>query len=157
MPNTLAPYRIPYRESMHLPPVRVSFAVQKPMTAAIGAFDVVRAYRRLRNAGSVASQALPLAKARAEAEALGACVLWDTDTESCGGCDCGSESCACATGAPHLTEYARLVFNGETLASLGGICEASDDYRYLVGAELAAEAIDTLRELAKDNADTASL
>jgi hypothetical protein len=156
MANTLAPYAIPYRQSMYQPVVAVRFATQKAMTAAIGAFDVVRAYRRLRNAGSRAAEALQLARARAEAENLGAEFLWDGDMDGCNGCECGSKDCPCSSGEPHDVEYARIVFAGETLASLGGICGATDDYRYLVGAELALEAIDALREHANDDADTAA-
>jgi hypothetical protein len=67
---------------------------------------------------------------------------WEPDGDGCGGCDCGDKRCRCSSGKPHLTEYCVLKDkDGNVLASLGGICEASEDYRRVVQAELSAEAM----------------
>jgi hypothetical protein len=76
--------------------------------------------------------------------AAGLSVAWEYDNEPCIGCDCGSDDCACASGADHLTEWAYITDPDDDrnlLASLGSICEASDDYRYFVASELLTEAL----------------
>ena len=79
---------------------------------------------------------------------------WEYDQDGCSGCDCGSTECACASGDEHETlccilrdsepsmhdSYGRPR-GGAVLASLGGICSVTSDYRRVVEAELALEAV----------------
>jgi hypothetical protein len=147
-----------YTESMRLPIVTIPFAALRPLAAKLGnRHDEARAYRRLRNGGERADMALKLARARVNAEALGAIYAWEYDAEGCSGCDCGSEHCDCHTQRRHDTEWCALSVNGRVLASLCGICGASDAYRYQVECELAYDAIDDIRDWANEDADTAAL
>jgi hypothetical protein len=76
---------------------------------------------------------------------------WELDPEPCIGCDCGSSECPCSTREPHETWCVSLVLpcpdhHGECkhdkyMASLGGICGLTDEYRRVVEAELAIEAM----------------
>lgn len=68
---------------------------------------------------------------------------WNYDEEGCIGCDCGNPDCACSSGASHEVLYCLLreSDNGEVLQSLSGICEPSREYRRVVEAELALEAM----------------
>jgi len=84
---------------------------------------------------------------------------WEYDDNGCSGCDCGSPDCPCASGAEHET-LGCILFNREqrahgnvippqiALASLWGICEPTTEYRRVVEAELASEALYNLRSLA---------
>ena len=84
-----------------------------------------------------------LAAAEAYATAAGWEYQWDYDPEPCIGCDCGSADCPCSSGAPHeiLCVLLNDRDNGRTLAALGGICGATREYRRVVAAELAMEAM----------------
>lgn len=97
-----------------------------------------------------------LAAAERDARALGYRVGWENDPDGCGGCDCGSRRCACSTGADHRVEWAYVVLlhmGGEsstcpaeehehaTGVSLGGICEATPQYRRVIEAELFQEVL----------------
>lgn len=83
-----------------------------------------------------------LAKAERDARARGFTFNWDLDPEGCTGCDCGSSDCACSTAEDHETLWCWVEDeNGKTLASLGSICGVDHDYRRVVEAELALEAL----------------
>ena len=94
------------------------------------------------------SQEQELARYRAEAVAAGIRFVWQDDPEPCIGCMCGSGDCPCASGAPHLIEGVTL-WRGNTqlVASLWGICEASDDYRRYIEGELACEALQEIKAM----------
>ena len=83
-----------------------------------------------------------LAKAERDAAALGFTFDWDYDQEGCIGCACGSPDCKCSTGEDHecLSCICRNA-DGEAVASLGSICEPSREYRRVIEAELALEAM----------------
>jgi len=67
---------------------------------------------------------------------------WSYDIDGCIGCDCGSEECACSTGTPHEVLVCELINDDrEHLTSLGGICGPTADYRRVIEAELALEAM----------------
>jgi hypothetical protein len=70
---------------------------------------------------------------------------WEYDAGGCSGCDCNSPDCACSTGKPHETLVAFARYNGEVVASCGGICGATSNYRRVMEAELAGEALETIR------------
>jgi hypothetical protein len=83
-----------------------------------------------------------LAAAERKASALGWTFDWVFDDQPCMGCECGSESCDCFTGEPHETFGCVLRDeNGESLESLWGICKPTREYRRVVEAELASEAL----------------
>lgn len=69
--------------------------------------------------------------------------VWGPD--ECIGGDCGeTDSCdhACCQGSPHEVEFCILEGSeGQTLESLSSICEPSREYRRVVEAELALEAM----------------
>lgn len=99
-----------------------------------------------------------LAAAEARANVEGITFRWAYDAEPCNGCDCGSDDCACATGAEHET----LGCIAETeqhkhLASLWGICGATNAYRRVVEAELAAEALIELDKVKDSNLSEAQI
>ena len=83
-----------------------------------------------------------LAKAERDAAALGFTFEWDYDQEGCIGCSCDSPDCKCSTGEDHecLSCLCRNA-DGEVVASLSSICEPSREYRRVVEAELAEEAL----------------
>jgi hypothetical protein len=68
---------------------------------------------------------------------------WQDD--SCIGADCGETATCdhpCCQGTEHVCEWCALVdADGKQLASLGSICEPSSEYRRVVRAELALEAM----------------
>ena len=67
---------------------------------------------------------------------------WEQDNEPCIGCDCGSADCACSSGADHETLGCVLRdSDGKILASLWSICGATREYKRVVEAELAFEAM----------------
>jgi len=69
-------------------------------------------------------------------------VIWEHDSEGCIGCDCDNPECDCSTGADHETFWACLRdTEGEHLASLSCICKPDSNYRRVVEAELASEAM----------------
>jgi hypothetical protein len=83
-----------------------------------------------------------MAKAERDARALGMSYVWQNDTEGCSGCGCGSDDCDCSTGRDHVTLGCILYSDtGKHLASLWSICNPSWDYRRVVEAELAMEAL----------------
>ena len=88
-----------------------------------------------------------LARAEEEAERRAWSVEWVYDEEPCLSCECGSSECPCFTGEPHETYTAILYPDGlnydphNVLASLGSICEPSREYRRVINAELALEAL----------------
>ncbi len=88
--------------------------------------------------------------AEQEGKARGIEFNWMNDDMACSGCDCGDSDCACGNGTPHETlvcvAYAKCQCCGLKVAraSLGGICGATDEYRRVVEAELAMEALDEL-------------
>ena len=72
---------------------------------------------------------------------------WSED-DGCAGCDCGSDDCQCSfTGGVVTEDHRPLVCiaysepGGEVRASLGGICGADANYRRVVQAEVALEAL----------------
>ena len=83
--------------------------------------------------------AIELAKAERWARDEGLYYEWSDD--SCIGGDCEP----CSSGSPHVTLqctlYRDLDATQEWLASLGGICEPTEDYKRVVRAELASEAM----------------
>ena len=83
-----------------------------------------------------------LAKAERDAAALGFTFDWEYDLDGCIGCDCGSDDCKCSTGEDHevLVCLCRDA-EGVVKASLGSICEPSREYRRVIEAELALEAL----------------
>lgn len=84
-----------------------------------------------------------LAKAERDAAALGYYFEWCNDWDGCIGCDCGEDSCSCSTGEPHECLVCQI-FPPESescAASLGSICEPSREYRRVIEAELALEAL----------------
>lgn len=85
--------------------------------------------------------AVALARAERDAASAGIRFTWEYDPDGCIGCDCGNESCACSTGASHTVETCFAVKDGECVASLGSICEATNTYRRVIEAELAIEAL----------------
>lgn len=92
--------------------------------------------------------AVEMARAERDARKRGIDFTWEYDSDGCVGCDCGSDSCACATGEPHRVETCYAIIEtesiGECVASLSGICEASGDYKRVIEAELASEALAVL-------------
>jgi hypothetical protein len=86
-----------------------------------------------------------LAKAERDAAALGYYFDWNED--DCIGCDCDNPECPCATGEIHESLCCIVRDeNGKGLGSLGSICSSTREYRRLVEAKLASEA---LAEVAK--------
>lgn len=88
-----------------------------------------------------------LAEAEALASAEGCWFDWQYDHDGCIGCDCGSDDCACSTGEPHEVLWCAMregTEPGLVLASLGSICNPTREYRRVVEAELALEAMATL-------------
>jgi hypothetical protein len=78
--------------------------------------------------------AVALARAERDAASAGIRFTWEYDPDGCIGC-------GCATGAEHTVETCFAVKDGECVASLGSICEATDTYRRVIEAELAYEAL----------------
>ncbi len=98
--------------------------------------------------------AIALAKAEEHARNTAWEFDWVYDEDGCIGCDCDNEECACSSGADHETLCCILrtsepscydghgnSVGGAVLASLGGICGADSNYRRVVEAELALEAL----------------
>lgn len=93
------------------------------------------------------------AKELARAEKHGKAMGWECEWEEdyCNGCDCGNEDgeCQCCNREPGHSQVAVLYGKcGEcgkrqVLASLGSICGASSEYRRVVEAELALEAMES--------------
>jgi hypothetical protein len=83
-----------------------------------------------------------LARAEAKAANLGWEFEWTYDAVGCSGCDCGRADCDCATGEEHET-LGCILFNDEekSLESLWGICNPTPEYKRVVQAELALEAL----------------
>lgn len=83
-----------------------------------------------------------LARAEKDARKWGITFEWEVDQDGCIGCTCESKDCACYMGEPHevLGCVARNSA-GEVLSSLWGICEPSREYRRVVEAKLAVEAL----------------
>lgn len=92
------------------------------------------------------------AKALANAESLaierGWSFAWEYDEDGCIGCECGSIECSCFTREDH--EVLCCLLYGEyeidegarwPMASLGSICEPSNENRRVIEAELALEAL----------------
>lgn len=89
-----------------------------------------------------AATARKLAKAERDARALGYTFEWDFDLDGCQGCDCTSQECVCSTGADHETLSCICRDScGTVVQSLSSICEPSREYRRIVEAELAEEAL----------------
>ena len=64
-------------------------------------------------------------------------------------CDWEHDSDAAQDGEHDETcEYACIRIDGQVVASLGAICDASDEYRRVVRAELASECLEQLRAAA---------
>lgn len=94
-----------------------------------------------------------LAAAEAYADELDWTYSWEYDESGCSGCSCDSEDCPCSSGKEHETLVCTLWRTVEAeerrngrdmdniLASLGGICGATREYRRVVEAELASEAM----------------
>jgi hypothetical protein len=84
-----------------------------------------------------------LAKAERDAVALGYQFEWRNDDEGCSGCDCGSDDCACSTGVDHETLGCLMYApdSKDAVQSLWGICNPTREYRRVVEAELAMEAL----------------
>ena len=83
-----------------------------------------------------------LAKAEAAASEQGISFVWEADVDGCIGCDCGSRDCGCSTGTPHeVLGCIAYALDGTQLGSLWGICEPSREYKRVIEAELALEAI----------------
>lgn len=88
------------------------------------------------------------------ARAAGWSFEWQDDDASCSGCDCDNPECDCSAGRPHETLGCVLrtsepsCYNGRgqatggaVLSSLWGICGVTAEYRRVVEAELALEAM----------------
>lgn len=89
-----------------------------------------------------AQTARHLARAERTAASLGFTFEWEYDLEGYHGCDCGSDDCACPTGAEH--EVLGCIMrnaDGEVIASLWGICQPSREYARVIMAELASEGL----------------
>jgi hypothetical protein len=83
-----------------------------------------------------------IAEAEATAQRLDWTFNWDYDPEGCSGCDCDSNDCPCSAQTEHETLNCWVEdAEGKTLASLGSICGADTNYRRVVEAELAEEAL----------------
>lgn len=83
-----------------------------------------------------------LAQAEKDARRLGIYFDWEVDMDGCIGCTCGGADCSCCTGVPHETlGCVARASDGEALASLWGICEPTREYKRVVEAELALEAL----------------
>ena len=83
-----------------------------------------------------------MAIAEEQAANLDWCFCWEPDEQGCIGCDCKSDDCKCSTGEDHETLCCLVRdYEGNTLASLGGICGATPQYSRVVEAELACEAL----------------
>ncbi len=85
--------------------------------------------------------ALALAHAETLAASEGFTFEWHRDEMQCIGCDCGSGDCACCEGTcePECCIVRNMA--GEVVGSLSGICGATREYRRVVQAELAVEAL----------------
>lgn len=86
-----------------------------------------------------------LAKAERDAASKGLTFEWtDEGVRGCIGCDCGSDECPCSERTEHEC-FAVVVYNpdGEVVASLGSVCSPSREYRRVVQAELALEALNS--------------
>lgn len=83
--------------------------------------------------------AAQLARAEAEAKQAGVTYQWDADVD----CDVSWMSEA-ERKQDHVCEYVIARLNGQVIGSLGGIVDATDEYRRVIEAELAAEAIDAI-------------
>ena len=83
-----------------------------------------------------------LAQAEQDADLYGFSFEWSEDECGCSGCECGSKQCDCHTGRQHETLCCVCRDNkGAVVASLGGICSPDRNYRRVVEAELALEAL----------------
>jgi hypothetical protein len=92
------------------------------------------------------------AKELSEAESIAArkqwSYAWEWDDSGCSGCDCKSPECKCSTGEEHETLGCILLDeHGKHMPfSLWGICGATNDYRRVVEAELASEALEARKQ-----------
>ena len=84
-----------------------------------------------------------LAAAEREASELGYYFEWYDDWDGCIGCDCDSPDCECSTGEPHECLVCQIFAPDceSCAASLGSICKPSTEYRRVIEAELALEAL----------------
>lgn len=86
--------------------------------------------------------AVSLARAERDARSAGITFEWGYDPDGCIGCDCGQSDCKCSTGEDHeVLDCVARDRDGVIVASLGAICEPSREYRRVVEAELAQEAL----------------
>jgi hypothetical protein len=87
------------------------------------------------------NSAKALAVAEQYAEDRGWWCEWSPD--ECPGCDCEDSQCCCCMGTRHVSTRLSLwdEYGGRCLGSLGGICEPSTEYRRVVRAELALDAM----------------
>lgn len=89
-----------------------------------------------------------MAKAESTAVERGWYIEWREDFDGCAGCECGSNECPCFRSKGNRTSYHEpqgcVVYDeprGNVLASLWGICGADSNYRRVIQAELALEAL----------------
>lgn len=126
----------------------------KPKTAKQVAFDFFFANagfsydpKTETQAKGKARCAREMAKDEAKASALGFTFEWEYDQEGCSGCACDNPECACSNQTEHETLYCLCRdASGTVVASLSGICEPTREYRRVVEAELAGEALVALNE-----------
>jgi len=89
-----------------------------------------------------ANCARALAKAERDARALGYTFEWLYDEDGCSGCSCDSPECKCSSGESHECFWCACYdYEGTIRSSLSGICEPSREYRRVIEAELASEAL----------------
>lgn len=86
----------------------------------------------------IARCALDLARAEAEAKRRGYVFAWNHDSECVDVMECSAQTHEwCAVYA--TDEFGNV--QGRPLASVGSVCDADDNFRRVIQAELAAEAI----------------
>lgn len=88
--------------------------------------------------------AMELAKAEEYARQQELIFEWQGN-DTCIACDCGDSKCKCCKGKRHES-FTCLLWDAESknvLASLGSICEPTSEYRRVIEAELALEAMPT--------------
>lgn len=82
------------------------------------------------------------AVSEAEARRRGWRFHWDHDPSGCLGCECDSPTCKCSTGEEHETLDCLLRdAEGEVVGSIGGVCGLTRDYRRILEAQIASEAL----------------
>jgi hypothetical protein len=106
---------------------------------------MLAAWRFFMAQGSGAASALHLARAEARADDAGLIFRWEADDLAYDTFVDHDEWCRKDCGKDHEVLWCAVSDGGsETLASLGSIIDASRDYRRVIEAELASEALATM-------------